>query len=135
MTYGGHHKLVGTADQDYQIAVDTLVIPFLAGPVVGAVVGSLLPWIALTAAIPSAPNITLAGSTLTLQMREDYNFRPGTVILPKTTVEGGAARWDVKLESWTEATKRLVFRTFNAAGALTAPPAGVGLHLVFVHRY
>ena len=134
MTYGGHHKLVGTADQDYQVAVDTLIIPFLAGPVVGVVVGTLLPWIALTGS-PSVPNVALAGSTLTLQMKEDYNFRPGTVILPKTTVEGGAARWDVKLESWTEATKRLVFRTYNAAGALTAPPAGVGLHVVFFHRY
>lgn len=129
MTYGVHHQLVGTCDQDYRVGVDTLNVPIAAGPAIGTVVGTLLKFVEKT------NGVTLSGSTITVQMTEDYNFRPGTTVMPKATVEGGAAKWDCKLESWNDTTKRFVFRTYNAAGALAAPPAGATVHVTIIHRY
>lgn len=126
MTAQGHHKLVGTADIEGKLMVDTLVVPFTSPTVVGAVVGSLAPWLASAA---------ISGTTLTLQMKEDFNFRPGSAFIPKGTVEGGGLKWDALLESWDPATKRLVLRTYNAAGALTAPQAGTAIHLLALLRY
>lgn len=126
MTVQGHHKLVGTADIEGRLMLDTLVIPFTSSTVIGTVVGSLAPWLASAA---------IAATTVTLQMKEDFNFRPGSVFIPKGTVEGGAAKWDAVFESWDATLKRLVFRTYNAAGALTAPVAGTAIHVLAILRY
>jgi len=126
MAAQGHHKLVGTADIEGRLMLDTLVLPFTSGTVVGTVVGSLAPWLTSAA---------IAGSTLTLQMKEDFNFRAGSVFLPKATVEGGAAKWDALFESWDGTLKRLVFRTYNAAGAFAAPVAGTAIHILAILRY
>lgn len=126
MTAQGHHKLVGTADIDGKLMIDTLVVPFTSPTAIGAVTGSLAPW--LTSA-------TISGTTVTLQMKEDFNFRPGSAFISKGTVEGGAVKWDALLESWDGTLKRFVFRTYNAAGALTAPPAGTAIHLLALLRY
>jgi|SRR6478736_4503806 len=126
MTAQGHHKLVGTADIERRVMVDTLVVPFTSPTVVGTVSGSLAPWVS---------SATISGTTLTLQMKEDFGFRPGSAFLPKGTVEGGAAKWDVALASWDGTLKRFTFSTFNAAGAATAPVAGVSMHLLAVLRY
>ena len=126
MTVQGHHKLVGTADIEGRLMLDTLVIPFTSPTAIGPVVGSLAPW--LTTA-------TIATTIVTLQMREDFNFRPGSIFVPKGTVEGGAAKWDALFESWDATLKKLTFRTYNAAGALAAPVAGTALHVLAILRY
>jgi hypothetical protein len=126
MAAQAHHKLVGTADTECRLMVDTLVIPFASPTAIGTVVGSLLAWIV---------SATISGTTVTLQMKEDFNFRPGSVFLPKGTVEGAAAKWDVALASWDATTKRFTFNTYNAAGVLTAPVAGVTMHLLAIMRY
>jgi len=126
MTTQGHHKLVGTADIEGRLMVDTLVVPFTSATVIGTVVGSLLPWVV---------SATIAGTTVTLQMNGDFNFRPGSVFIPKATVEGGAAAWSIALASWDATLKRFTFNTYNAAGALTAPVAGVAFHLLAIMRY
>lgn len=133
MSTQGHHKLVGTCDIDASVALDTLVIPFTSPTVIGTVLGTLLPWVERLS--NGNPDITISGSTLTVQMKGDFNFIAGSAFLPKATVEGGAAKWDVLLESWNATTKRFVFRTYNAAGTLAAPVAGVAMHLVAVLRY
>lgn len=126
MTAQGHHKLVGTADNDGRLMVDTLVVPFTSPTAIGTVAGSLSTWLS---------SATISGTTVTLQMKEDFNCRAGSAFIPKGTVEGAAAKWDALLESWDATTKRFVFRTYNAAGALTAPAAGTAIHLLAILRY
>lgn len=126
MAAQGHHKLVGTADIEGRLMIDTLVIPFTSPTLVGPVVGSLAPWLA---------SASISGTTVTLLMKEDFNFRPGSVFIPKGTVEGGAAKWDALLESWDATFKRLIFRTYNAAGTLAAPAAGTAIHVLAILRY
>ncbi len=126
MSAQGHHKLVGTADLERRVMVDTLVVPFTSPTVIGTLVGSLLPWVT---------SASITGTTITLQMKEDFGFRPGSAFIPKGTVEGGGLKWDALLAGWDATTKRLTFQTYNAAGALTAPQAGTAMHLVAVLRY
>jgi len=106
--------------------VDTLVVPFTSPTVIGTLVGSLLPWVT---------SASITGTTITLQMKEDFGFRPGSAFIPKGTVEGGGLKWDALFAAWDGTTKRLTFQTYNAAGALTAPQAGTAMHLVAVLRY
>lgn len=126
MTAQGHHKLVGTADIEGRVMVDTLIVPFTSPTVVGNLLGSLVPWVQYG---------SISGTTVTLQMKEDFNFKPGSLFLPKGTVEGGAAKWDAAFVGWNATTKQLTFNTYNAAGALTAPAAGTAIHLLTILRY
>lgn len=126
MTAQGHHKLVGTADIERKVMVDTLIVPFVNATTIGVLVGTILPWVV---------SVSIAGTALTIQFKDDFNFKPGSVLIPKATVENGAAKWDAAIQAWDGTLKRLTLNTYNAAGALTAPPALAAIHLLLILRY